>query len=368
MMKEKLYEICKEILKSEEETKKFSSYGTLDELYEYFLKKLPGLTEEEFDEFVCEALDNYAKEKETIDEIKDGALSDVSGGAGFREKAVAGFLGLMSIFSSVPSVVGATNAGNEGTVSGVSKKVSETKDTKTKNPGFFKRTKEWIKKHPKLTVGVGIGALLLAGTAITLRVIKPRSAAKSAEEDGNPTSSTKDTAVTVAKVEDKASPNDDKPDKKAQVTAGAPAPASAEAAAPASASATAPATAPAPAPAPATAPASAEAAAPAETDTPVVTKDETKNSTEDSYAHEVADETVVEGQVSPKAGYDDSEYEADDEGSEDEADDEGSEDESAAGAQVVAGKENEENGKEQGLFSKLKGWFKSWGSKKDKDE
>ena len=164
-MKEKLYEICEEILSSEEETKKFASYETLEELYEYFLNKLPNLTKDEFEEFICEALDNYAKEKENITKIGNDDIDTVSGGANLKQKFTAGMLGLMSMLTAVPGV-GAANGSNVGTPSGV----SETKSIKTKISETFGRVKNWVKKHPKLTAGITVGAVILAGVGAFLKI------------------------------------------------------------------------------------------------------------------------------------------------------------------------------------------------------
>ena len=164
-MKEKLYEICEEILGSEEETKKFASYETLEELYEYFLNKLPNLTKDEFEEFICEALDSYEKGKESLGKIDENDFGSVSGGANLRQKFTAGMLGLMSMLTAVPGV-GATNGSNVETPSGV----SETKSIKTKISETFGRVKNWVKKHPKLTAGITVGAVILAGVGAFLKI------------------------------------------------------------------------------------------------------------------------------------------------------------------------------------------------------
>ena len=162
-MKEKMYQICKEILGSEEETKKFLSYETLEELYEYFLNKLPGLTKDEFEEFICEALDNYAKKGESVNKVVDNDLDVTSGGTGLRKKFTASVLGLMSMLTAVPGV-GAANANTPETMTQTSKSANETKGIKTKISDKFKKIKAWVKEHPKLCIGLSIAAVALLFT------------------------------------------------------------------------------------------------------------------------------------------------------------------------------------------------------------
>lgn len=169
-MKEKLYEICEEMLKNEEESKKILGCDTLDELYEYFLKKLPGLTKEEFDEFTCEALESYAKEQENMKKLEKGDLENVSGGAfDLKTKFSAVVLAAMSM---MPGLSGASAANVEKSDAGVvaSQSVSQKANATPKVSSVFQKTKAWIKAHPGLTIGIGVGAVLLTGTAIALGV------------------------------------------------------------------------------------------------------------------------------------------------------------------------------------------------------
>lgn len=169
-MKEKLYEICEEMLKNEEESKKILGCDTLDELYEYFLKKLPGLTKEEFDEFTCEALESYAKEQENVKKLEKGDMENVSGGTfDLKTKFSAVVLAAMSM---MPGLSGA-NAANvkESNVGVVASQSVDQKTTETtKVSSVFQKTKAWIKAHPGLTIGLSVGTVLLAGTAIALGV------------------------------------------------------------------------------------------------------------------------------------------------------------------------------------------------------
>ena len=171
-MKEKIYQVCEEMLKNEEEAKKFASYESLDELYEYFLSKLPGLTKDEFEEFICEALDNYAKEKENVNKIGEGDLGGVSGGAfDLKTKLTAGALAFMAAMSAIPGM----NAANVDNV-GEAQSISQTKSVKTKISDTFGRVKSWVKEHPGLTTGIALGAAVLVGTGIFLGVRHSRKA------------------------------------------------------------------------------------------------------------------------------------------------------------------------------------------------
>ena len=171
-MKEKIYQVCEEMLKNEEEAKKFASYESLDELYEYFLSKLPGLTKDEFEEFICEALDNYAKEKENVNKIGEGDLGGVSGGAfDLKTKLTAGALAFMAAMSAIPGM----NAANVDNV-GEAQSISQTKSVKTKISDTFGRVKSWVKEHPGLTTGIALGTAVLVGTGIFLGVRHSRKA------------------------------------------------------------------------------------------------------------------------------------------------------------------------------------------------
>ena len=157
-MKEKLYEVCEKILESEKETEEFLSYETLDELYGYFLGKLPELTKDEFEKFICEVLDSYAKEQENIEKVKSESLEQVSGGAfSVRTKVASGVLALMSMFP----VAGAANVKKSGVDAGTVKSVSLKEQVEKESPGVFQKIKAWVKAHPKLTIGLSIAAVTL---------------------------------------------------------------------------------------------------------------------------------------------------------------------------------------------------------------
>ena len=165
-MKEKIYEICEEMLENEEESKKFASYETLEELYEYFLDKIPGLSKDEFEEFICEALDSYAKEKQSVNKIDEDNLGEISGGAfDLKTKLTAGALAFMAAMSAIPGM----NAANVNNV-GAAQSISENKSIKTKISDTFGRVKSWVKEHPGLTTGIALGAAVLVGTGIFLGV------------------------------------------------------------------------------------------------------------------------------------------------------------------------------------------------------
>lgn len=157
-METKLYKICEEILKSEEETKKFLSYETIDDLYEYFLSKVPGLTEEEFDKFIGKILNDYEKDQENITKLKKESLDNVSGGAfNFRARFVSGALAIMSM---IP-VASAADINKMGAPLGVPQNVSMNEKLNNKSSGVFQRAKAWVKAHPKLAAGLSVGAILL---------------------------------------------------------------------------------------------------------------------------------------------------------------------------------------------------------------
>lgn len=179
-MKEQLYKVCEEVLGNEEESKKFLSYETLDELYEYFLSKIPDLTKDEFDEFVCGALESYTKNQSEMKSVGEGDLDSVSGGAmGWRQKLTAAALALVSFIPAAGASAYQNDNMASGSYGGVTKQVND----ESKISAAFKKTKAFFKAHPKLVAGIGVGAVLLGGTAIVLGV-RSRNNAKT--EDNKP--------------------------------------------------------------------------------------------------------------------------------------------------------------------------------------
>lgn len=161
MMKEKLYQICEDILENEEEAKQFLSCETLDELYGYFLSKLPELTKDEFEDFICEVLDSYAKEQENIEKVKGESLEQVSGGAfSVRTKIASGVLALMSMFPAA----GAANVKKGNVDVGTVDSITLKEQVEKESPGVFQKIKAWVKAHPKLTIGLSIAAVALLAT------------------------------------------------------------------------------------------------------------------------------------------------------------------------------------------------------------
>ena len=170
-MKEDLYRICEEVLADKKESKKLLEYETLDELYEYFQEKLPSLTKDEFDEFVCEALESYVKEQENVNNLGEKNLASVSGGAvGWKSKATAAFLAAMSIFSAVPGV-GAGYVDDFDNEVEMSQSISTKEKIKMKISDAYQKTKEWIKNHKGLAIGIGVGAtaVIVGGTVLAVK-------------------------------------------------------------------------------------------------------------------------------------------------------------------------------------------------------
>ena len=174
-MKERLYEICENILEDETESKKFAKIKTVDELYEYLSEKVPDLSEEEFEDFIVEMLgyaeESYQNSQKTAGPIDDDALDSVAGGVNLGTKIVSAGLALMSFFPAV----GATNkkANDLGSSAGtsISQKVdNDNEDVNWNVPSKWEKVKNWAKKHKTglIVAGVAVGAAVAGGVAYKL--------------------------------------------------------------------------------------------------------------------------------------------------------------------------------------------------------
>ena len=201
-MEKKLCKICEDILKDESKIKEFTEIETVDEMYEYFLKQIPNLSEEEFDDFVFDALENYEKIQDVSNLIGDNALENVAGGLNLTTKIASGVLALTSLFAST---VGATSEMpsnmNPSVNTSASKNLNATEPIKTESPekgsdntsffskyfnkeklnniklkvsDKFKKTKNWIKNHKLLVSGVTVAILAAPVIYSNIRYAKPR--------------------------------------------------------------------------------------------------------------------------------------------------------------------------------------------------
>lgn len=155
-----MQEVFKKILSDENLTKEFSEKETPEELYELCKSIDERCTEEEFDEFVFNALETADSESYSDKQPLDiENLDNVAGGVNLGDtlkKGVALSLASLSVFSGM-AVANQSFAANNKSVAGVSqsKKVEISK---------FKKVKDFFKNH-KFGVRVAVGAVVLAAAA-----------------------------------------------------------------------------------------------------------------------------------------------------------------------------------------------------------
>ena len=156
-MKEEFKGILENISQNNNELDKLLNIESVDEIYDYFLEKIPELSVEEFDNLMIEILETYTNEQKRIYKLDHKDLDNLAGGTNFGTKLSSGVLALLSIFQA--PVFGNNNEAHVNAISSPNASIS-SKITKAyqyrKNvvSDKFQKTKEWIKKHPiKSTVG-----------------------------------------------------------------------------------------------------------------------------------------------------------------------------------------------------------------------
>ena len=101
-MYEDLQNVLESILEDENEVNKFLEMETMDELYEYFKNKVPNLSVEEFDSFIFDLLEEYAKSAQAVQNLDSSALSKVAGGADVKSRIAAVTMSLLSLIPMAP--------------------------------------------------------------------------------------------------------------------------------------------------------------------------------------------------------------------------------------------------------------------------
>ncbi len=162
----KVEKIMEKIIGNEQEIKELLSKESVDDLYEFFLKKDSTLTMEEFDDEVYDILENYSKNSN--EEIDQNTLEQISGGQGsFLKKTLAVSLSALTIGSTAAS--SAFAAENHGVES--SSRSGAVRSTKDKVKGKFVKIGKWFSAHKKAVAITG-GALGAAAIgAIVLSVV-----------------------------------------------------------------------------------------------------------------------------------------------------------------------------------------------------
>ncbi len=177
-----IYEIFEKIVNDKEKTDKFLEIETMDEIYDYFLKQIPDLSKTEFDNFITEMLEksellqNFSENTK----IDDNTLKTVSGGFNLGTKITASMLAFMSFLPSAGATQSTKNSyGNMGKISqSITQNLKSAKNVLVnKISNAYTKTKDWIIKHPKLSAGIGLAALVLS-SFVTYKLVKKHSEKK----------------------------------------------------------------------------------------------------------------------------------------------------------------------------------------------
>ena len=169
-MNEKLQKVCEEILQNETESKKFKELKTPEEMYAYFKEKVPNLSEEEFDSFIAEILEQYSDEQENSSKNVSDSLGKVAGGVMLNKLSKKMLSGVLALTSLLPVAASATNTKSDHNASSFSafdEEFDREYESHSKSNGTFTKIKNWIKNHKLLTAGVTLAVIV--ASALTIR-------------------------------------------------------------------------------------------------------------------------------------------------------------------------------------------------------
>ena len=168
-MHQKIQEVLENILQDKNETDKFLKMESADEVYDYFVERIPNLSEEEFENFMVDTLETYIHEQGKTQKLDSDALSNVSGGVSLPKRFAAG---VISILTLMPSASGL------GTSKSIPNKApsyfSVTKDkvdhVKFQVSNRFRRLGRLIKENP--IISSIVTAAILAAIIITVVLVR----------------------------------------------------------------------------------------------------------------------------------------------------------------------------------------------------
>ena len=143
----KTEKVISQIMENEEELKEFLKQETMDDMYNFVLKKDNTITEEEFDKSIAEMLENCFSPEE-LNEIKDEDLENLSGGKNINlgAKAASMAASLMVLLSggAMPAMNAAgtesiSNGYSSATVGGGLEDTESVISSIQRNPDNFNR-------------------------------------------------------------------------------------------------------------------------------------------------------------------------------------------------------------------------------------
>ena len=199
----KVENILLEIVQNEDELKRFLEQKTIDDVYNFILKKDETIGKEEFDETITEMFDNYfGKESK---EIKEEDLGLISGGTGnFGKKATSAVLSLLMVF---PGFIPSASALEEGDMSGSTQSryrwVQNIQDSARDVKNYvvdlsergYKGLNSWLSKHPVYARLIGSAAAVVLVCAVAVIVKNKVCANPSLSAEQEPESAQPDLAL-----------------------------------------------------------------------------------------------------------------------------------------------------------------------------
>lgn len=178
----KTEKVISEIIKNEKELREFLKQETMDEMYDFVVKKDSTITVEEFDESVSNILENYVSFTESK-EIDEDNLNKVSGGMGkMGQKAASVMLSVLTCLPGAMNMAHATDGadvsdkGSHKTIIGILSNYVSDKYEKTVNI---------VARYPGIvTVGL-VATIVVAATIDEIMEKKDLSRALEMDQSGS---------------------------------------------------------------------------------------------------------------------------------------------------------------------------------------
>lgn len=168
-MHQKIQEVLENILQDKNETDKFLKMESADEIYDYFLEKIPDLSEEEFEDFMVDTLETYIHEQGKIEKLSPDSLNNVSGGVSLPKRFAAGIAGVLTLIPSASGLQTSKNMSEEAP-SYLSMAKDKVEHVKFQVSNKFRKLKQLIKENP--IISSIVAAAILAVTIMTVVLVR----------------------------------------------------------------------------------------------------------------------------------------------------------------------------------------------------
>ena len=179
--------VLREVLTNQEEIDEFLKQETLEEIYEFVLKRDNSITKKEFDSCIAEIIEKYlAIEKANAVEkgrIKEKDMDMIAGGKGMLSKSMASVLSTLMLTTGANIPVNATN-GEETNKTGIKSSIMEKVnyviekigDAKRfvvkKGEEGFEKTSKILKEHPWIKPVLCVVIVLAVGSGTVFAINK----------------------------------------------------------------------------------------------------------------------------------------------------------------------------------------------------